>query len=288
MNKKIIIAIIGLAVIGSALFYGRDEILKDYNKAKETNTTAETTKKDNKEESTTKTSEETTTETKETSEATTTVEETTEEETTTEAVVMDDVTDEAWFKDLTTEIRTNKLVVLNESAGSTGILYMFERGEDRSFKQILSFDVYGGVNGFGKMENADGRTPVGMFTIRNSFGFDADNGYFNYTGLDNSYYWCLDPNSDYYNSLISVNKSSEFNGDISIYFANDQVTYKLCADFGYNISKDPSIDGGILIKTGNAPSNDGSIILEYSDFANLLKNLDADNTFVINTKDMIS
>jgi len=97
----------------------------------------------------------------------------------------------------------NQIVSVVALEGSNAYVQLYVRGE-RGWTLEGEGDAYIGKNGLGKEKEGDGKTPVGLFGVREAFGLLPDPG----TGLEykqvtTSLFAC-DEDCEYYNRIIDT------------------------------------------------------------------------------------
>lgn len=99
---------------------------------------------------------------------------------------------------------TNQIIVV-AVVNNNAELCLYENVSNDDWQLVFEIDAIIGKNGLRKTKEGDGKTPVGVFIIKDVFGIlDNPGTKIEYTKVDESYYWVDDSSSKYYNRLVST------------------------------------------------------------------------------------
>lgn len=126
------------------------------------------------------------------------------------------------------------LVVQRKKAAVWVSFYERERAGDWAL--VFRTQGFAGKNGFGKEREGDGKTPTGLLRFGRAFGIMEDPGTeLSYTKVDDTHYWVSDPDSFYYNQLISTRVTAEgFEREKSEHLTDYQDLYRYGLEIQYN------------------------------------------------------
>ncbi len=120
---------------------------------------------------------------------------------------------------------------------TTATISMHARGEDGTWKQIMSTPGFVGRNGLcadGDHVEGCGQTPIGVYHFNKAFGIAADPGCaLPYTQVDEDIYWSGDP--DYhYNEMMNIRDYPELAMDDSEHIVDYEYEYQYCLNISFN------------------------------------------------------
>ena len=120
---------------------------------------------------------------------------------------------------------------------TTAFISMHQKGEDGTWKQILSTPGFVGKNGL--CADADHRegcaqTPVGIYRFNRAFGIAADPGCaIPYVQVDDNTYWSGDPDRQY-NQMVDIRDVPDLAMDDSEHIVDYEYQYQYCLNISFN------------------------------------------------------
>ncbi len=120
---------------------------------------------------------------------------------------------------------------------TTAFISMHQKGEDGTWKQILSTPGFVGKNGL--CVDADHRegcaqTPVGVYRFNRAFGIAADPGCaIPYVQVDDNTYWSGDPDRQY-NQMVDIRDVPDLAMDDSEHIVDYEYQYQYCLNISFN------------------------------------------------------
>ena len=120
---------------------------------------------------------------------------------------------------------------------TTAFISMHQKGEDGTWKQILSTPGFIGKNGL--CADADHRegcaqTPVGIYRFNRAFGIAADPGCaIPYVQVDDNTYWSGDPDRQY-NQMVDIRDVPDLAMDDSEHIVDYEYQYQYCLNISFN------------------------------------------------------
>ncbi len=120
---------------------------------------------------------------------------------------------------------------------TTAFISMHQKGEDGTWKQILSTPGFVGKNGL--CADADHRegcaqTPVGVYRFNRAFGIAADPGCaIPYVQVDDNTYWSGDPDRQY-NQMVDIRDVPDLAMDDSEHIVDYEYQYQYCLNISFN------------------------------------------------------
>ena len=189
------------------------------------------------------------------------------------------------------------LVVLTDNwASTTGVMYAFERGETPLSwtEQGPKFAVVVGKNGLGqgrglirldfegaaKKKEGDDRAPAGIFRLSSAFGYGTARSAawvkLPYLALSRQIEGIDDPNSLYYNKLVDRSKVAQIDWRSSEQMRRDDILYKWGVVVDHNAAAIPGAGSCIFLhiwRNSSAPTA-GCTAMTESDLMRLLRWLD--------------
>jgi len=154
--------------------------------------------------------------------------------------------------------------------------------EDDEVVKVIDNVKFGknGVCSFDEMMEGGKRTPLGTYKLGISFGIhDLDIDY-PYIRIDNDCYWVDDPNSFYYNCMVSKGKIDDFGYDYIYSYITDfkssehlsdyKVQYEYAIFIEYNIERRKNKGSAIFLHCSSGPYTLGCISIPKDDMKWLL------------------
>ena len=133
---------------------------------------------------------------------------------------------------------------------TTAFISMHQKGEDGTWKQILSTPGFVGKNGL--CADADHRegcaqTPVGIYRFNRAFGIAADPGCaIPYIQVDDNTYWSGDPDRQY-NQMVDIRDVPDLVMDDSEHIVEYEYQYQYCLNISFNEEGTPGRGSAIFL-----------------------------------------
>ena len=133
---------------------------------------------------------------------------------------------------------------------TTAFISMHQKGEDGTWKQILSTPGFVGKNGL--CADADHRegcaqTPVGIYRFNRAFGIAADPGCaIPYVQVDDNTYWSGDPDRQY-NQMVDIRDVPDLAMDDSEHIVDYEYQYQYCLNISFNEDGTPGRGSAIFL-----------------------------------------
>ncbi|MCF6201008.1 MAG: L,D-transpeptidase family protein [Hydrogenimonas sp.] len=168
----------------------------------------------------------------------------------------------------------SQLIVVNSADGFRAKLSYYERGAKGWERIAGGIDVVIGRNGLGKRKEGDGKTPVGLFSFGDVYGYSDIETKMPFFISDKSLICVDDVNSRYYNRIVD---SSRIKRDFKSfeYMRRDDDLYEIVVTVGYNSKNVPSKGSCIFLHVtkGEKPTA-GCIAMRREDILKLVEWLD--------------
>ena len=150
-----------------------------------------------------------------------------------------------------------------------------KQAEAGGWQEIVRTSGWIGRNGLGKQREGDGRTPVEGFFLY-GFGLKENPGtVFPYIQVDESYYLVDDPDSRYYNQLVSTREvSQDWRSAEHIVEMGAAYNYVLVTD--YNKAGMPGIGSGIFLHCEEGKPTAGCIAVPEPAMKEIMKKMQTD------------
>ena len=196
----------------------------------------------------------------------------------------------AWVTELPAAQNAEQLFVV---AGlgmdkTTATVSMHQRGEDGSWKQILSTPGYVGRNGLCLDEDhaeGCGQTPVGTYHFNKAFGIADDPGCaIPYVKVDDNTYWSGDPDRRY-NEMVDIKDYPDLVMDDSEHIVDYEYQYQYCLNISFNEDGTPGRGSAIFLHClGPAkPYTGGCVAIPENIMRLVMQNVREDCVVVIDT-----
>ena len=150
---------------------------------------------------------------------------------------------------------------------------------------IINTYGYIGKNGLGKLEEGDGKTPIGEFKFNYAFGIEDNPGceilYHKITDND----WWSGDEKYCYNKLIDINDYPNLNKKVSEHLIDYKYEYRYCLNINYNEECKIGKGSAIFLHCINPNKHytEGCIAIPYKDMLKVIKNVKKDCIVLINS-----
>lgn len=164
-------------------------------------------------------------------------------------------------------------LIIVRGHGREGMLYLgeAEASDLRKCRIIHSCPAVLGYGGMGKTREGDGRTPIGIFRVKEAYGILRDPGcHISYTRITPDLYWCGDAASQDYNRPVHCcQPQPAYYGE---HLAEYIPEYHYLVDIGYNEDCQPGRGSGIFLHCrGEKDYTHGCIAVEEEDMVRILR-----------------
>ena len=171
---------------------------------------------------------------------------------------------------------------------TTASVSMHQRGEDGSWKQILSTPAYVGKNGLClDADHAEGcgQTPIGVYGFNKAFGIAADPGCaIPYFQVDDNTYWSGDPDR-FYNQMVDIREVPDLVMDDSEHILDYEYQYQYCLNISFNEEGTPGRGSAIFLHClgPNKPYTGGCVAVPQYIMEQVMQCVTEDCVVVIDT-----
>lgn len=181
---------------------------------------------------------------------------------------------------------TSQLIIVSVSETGTE-LSMHVKDSVGQWKEILKTSTIIGKQGVGQASESKMITPAGVYGFCNAFGIKNNPGTrFDYTKVDESYYWVDDPESSYYNKFVTVKETStQWNSAEHIVSVGTPYNYVLALD--YNSECVPYAGSAIFLHVAEGTYTAGCIAVSEEMMIKILNNIHTDCKIVIDKAENI-
>lgn len=175
-------------------------------------------------------------------------------------------------------------MIFVEATGSTAEFTMLERKNDTTWNQILSTTAYVGRRGVGPTSEGLATTPEGTYSFGVAFGNNSSPGTaFPYTKINPSHYWVDDPNSQYYNKLVSTkNVTPDWNS--AEHLSEYPTAYAYALSINYNTACTPGAGSAIFLHCFGGGATAGCVAIPEQDMVFVLQHIKRDALIHISRK----
>ena len=176
--------------------------------------------------------------------------------------------------------KTTQIIDVQVS-GSSGSLTLHNKNSG-NWTQVLSTDCRIGKNGAtSNKKEGDGKTPIGVFTLGQTFGVAPNPGCTrSYLQVNNNHYWVDDSNSQYYNQLVDVSKTG-IQWKSAEHLMAYGTAYKYAIAINYNTSCTPGKGSAIFLHCSTGGATAGCVSIPENIMIQILKNLRNDTLIYI-------
>ena len=191
-----------------------------------------------------------------------------------------------WVAQLELAGQTDQVIVVGVS-GTTAEVSYHVQGTDGVWEEQFVTNGYIGANGQGKTAEGDGKTPTGAFHFTCAFGISADPGCpLGYLQVDSSYYWVDDPNSQYYNKLVTTEQvQKDWSSAERITAVGSAYNYVLALD--YNSECVPGLGSAIFLHCSRGRATAGCVAIPEQQMEQVLRTVSANCIIIIDTPEGI-
>lgn len=155
--------------------------------------------------------------------------------------------------------------------GREGMLYLGETALPEGQRIIHSCPAVLGWGGMGKTREGDGRTPTGIFRVRDAYGICKNPGcHIPYTHITPDIYWCGESGSPDYNRPVRHSRMQpDSYGERLVEYVPE---YHYLLDIGYNETCRPGRGSGIFLHCrGEKDYTRGCIAVEEAEMVCILR-----------------
>ena len=186
---------------------------------------------------------------------------------------------------------TQLFVVAGLSMDSTAAaVSMHERGEDGTWKQILSTPGFVGKNGLCADEDhaeGCGQTPAGVFHFNKAFGIADDPGCeLDYVKVDDNTYWSGDDREGMqYNQMVDIRDYPDLDMENSEHIVDYEYQYQYCLNISFNEDGTPGRGSAIFLHCLGPvkPYTGGCVALPENIMKQVMQHVHEDCVVVIDT-----
>lgn len=190
-----------------------------------------------------------------------------------------------WVADLSIAKETNQILTV-VAEEDMAVVSLHNKDEKGIWKEVLSAEAEIGKNGIGKTKEGDGKTPTGVYHFMFGFGIKENPGtVYEYTVVDDSYYWVDDSDSKYYNQFVSV-QEIEKDWDSAEHIISEKDSYHYVLALDYNKECVPEKGSAIFMHckpTGGA----GCIAVSEDVMIEMMQKIQKDCIVIIDDKENI-
>ena len=142
-----------------------------------------------------------------------------------------------------------------------------------------------GKNGINKTKEGDNKSPTGFYKLTQAFGIKDNPGTkFDYLKVDDTYNWVDDPDSKYYNMLVST-RDVEKDWNSAENILKIGTAYNYVMSIGYNTDeRKPGLGSAIFLHVMTNSATAGCVSVPEVDMIKILNNVDLDCLIYIDTK----
>ena len=171
---------------------------------------------------------------------------------------------------------------------TTAFISMHQKGEDGTWKQVLSTPGFVGKNGL--CADADHRegcaqTPIGVYHFNKAFGIAPDPGCaIPYIQVDENTYWSGDPDRQY-NQMVDIRDVPDLAMDDSEHIVDYDYQYRYCLNISFNEDGTPGRGSAIFLHCFGPwkPWTGGCVSVPENIMKKIMQNVREDCVVVIDT-----
>lgn len=186
--------------------------------------------------------------------------------------------------DFSEAVAHHSQIVFVAAEGSRATVRMFQKTAAGEWQSICwTPDAWIGKHGLGKTREGDGKTPIGIFTMQQAFGIQADPGTrLPYTKVNSQHYWVDDVNSRYYNRMIRKDRAAaDWNSGEHIVDYPVQYAYAIAVD--YNLDCVKGAGSGIFFHCSANKPTAGCVAVPERTMSAILQQIQPDAVISIDT-----
>ncbi len=184
-----------------------------------------------------------------------------------------------WVAQLKIAEDANQILVVLAN-GDEAVVSLHNKSNNGVWEEVLVTEANIGKNGIGKTKEGDEKTPRGIYRFTFAFGIKEDPGtVYEYTQVDNSYYWVDDTKSKYYNQFVTTDKV-EMDWESAEHIVSAEKSYYYVLATNYNEDCIPGVGSAIFMHckpTGGA----GCIAVSEESMIAILQNIQTDCVLLI-------
>lgn len=178
---------------------------------------------------------------------------------------------------------------------TTATVSMHEKGDDGSWKQLISTPGFVGKNGLCKDEDREegcGKTPIGIYKFNKAFGIADDPGCaMDYIKVNDDIYWSGDDREGmHYNEMVSIKDLPDLDKANSEHLIDYDYQYQYCLNIGFNEDGTPGRGSAIFLHCFGSknPYTGGCVAIPENIMKVVMQNVKDDCVVVIDTIDNLN
>ena len=191
----------------------------------------------------------------------------------------------SWVESIPEAAEAQQLFVVAGIGQTTAYVSMHEKGEDGTWKQIMTTPGYIGKYGLDKEKEGDAKTPTGTFCFNYAFGIAEDPGCaIPYHQVGDNDYWSGDQREGYsYNEMVSIEDLPDLNTDDSEHILDYTYQYQYCLNISYNAEGTPGLGSAIFLHClgPQKPYTGGCVAIPQDRMITVMQNVREDCVVVI-------
>ena len=175
---------------------------------------------------------------------------------------------------------------------TTAYVSMHKKDDSGNWKQILSSPAFVGKNGLctdaAYVEGCN-QTPIGTYHFNKAFGIADDIGCaIPYTKVNDDTYWSGDVNNQY-NQMVDIKQVPNLNKDDSKHIIDYEYQYQYCLNISFNEEGTPKRGSAIFLHClgPQKPFTGGCVAVPENIMQLIMKNVDKDCVVVIDTMESL-